>query len=44
MAIAALTLVFVVARNIKSLYGTDMYDDPFNNKTGLSLYYFVATI
>lgn len=39
---AQLTFVLVVARITKSLYGTLMYDTPFNNKTGLSRYYLVA--
>ena len=43
MAMAQLTLVFDVAKKIKSLCGTLMYETPSMSKIGLSLYYLVAT-
>lgn len=43
MAMAALMLVLVVARKMRSLYGTEMYDTPLRSSMGLSLYYLVAT-
>jgi hypothetical protein len=43
MAIAAFTFVFVVAKKIRSLYGTAIKETPLSSKMGLSRYSLVAT-